>query len=243
MRRRALPRRLRLPRVPKGLVLTVLLTLLTAWLIPALTRQWQDQQRAQELKAGIVTRIGRDTTDALVLSSFIANGRFEPVRDPKRPFRLPMKVFNDLDLNWERNRREISAQLEAYFSDDDIVKEWQSYGQLTRDTYFLITDREFNRRWTVTRLQRRLPARHRCNIESLREPFPTGTRARTRPPTSAPQFTCEPDKLRNPRNNYFFVATALLEAKSDLTEEILHADPEGLSTDTGDLLHDLLPFV
>jgi hypothetical protein len=243
MPRRARPRRLRLPRVPKGLVLTVLLTLLTAWLIPALTRQWQDQQRAQELKAAMVARIGRDTTDALVLSSFIANGRFEPVRDPKRPFRIPMKVFNDLDLNWERNRREISTQLEAYFSDRDLVKGWQSYGQLTRDTYFLITEREFNRRWTVTRLQRLLPARHRCKIESLRDPFPTRTRARTQPASLAPQSRCKPSELKNPRINYFFVATALLEAKSNLTEAILHADPDGLSTDTGDLLQDLLPIV
>ena len=243
MRRRAFPRRPKLPRIPKGLVLTVIGTLLTAWLIPALTRQWQDQQRAQELKAAIVTRIGRDTTDALVLSSFIANGRFEPVRDPKRPFRIPMKVFNDLDLNWERNRREISAQLEAYFADTDIAEEWRSYSQLTRDTYFLITDREFNRLWTATRLQRLLPARHRCKIESLREPFPTGTRQRTQPSQLAPQSTCEPSELKNPRSNYFFVATALLEAKSSLTEDILHADPDGLSTDTSDLFQDLLPLV
>ena len=52
-----------------------------------------------------------------------------------------------------------------------------------------------------------------------------------------------PEELKNPRNNYFFVATALLEAKSDLTAAILHADPDGLSTDTSDLLADLLPLV
>lgn len=243
MRRRPLVPRLRVPRVSKALVVTLLGTLLTAWLIPALTRQWQDQQRAQELKAAIVTKIGRDTTDALVLSSFIANGRFEPVRDPKRPFHIPMKLFNDLDLHWERNRREIGAQLEAYFSDTEIAEEWRSYGQLTRDTYWLITQREFNRGWTVTRLQRLLPARHRCKVESLRQPFPAGTRQRTEPPRSAPQAPCEPAELRNPRSNYFFIATALLEAKSNLTEDILHADPDGLSTDTSDLFQDLLPFV
>jgi hypothetical protein len=240
---RALARRLRLPRVPKGLVLTVVGTLLTAWLIPVLTRQWQDQQRAQELRAAIVTRIGRDATDALVLSSFIANGRFEAVRDPKRPFRIPMKLFNDLDLNWERNRREIGAQLEAYFSDTDIVDQWRAYGQLTRDTYWLITERRFNREWTVTRLQERLGEKYRCKIESLREPFPTATRERTQPPTLSRRSMCKPSELRSQRINYFFVATAFLEAKSTLTEEILHTDPDGLSTDTSDLLHDLLPFV
>jgi hypothetical protein len=243
MQRSALARRFRLPSIPKALALTVAGTLLTAWLIPALTRQWQDQQRAQELRAAIVTRIGRDTTDALVLSSFIANGRFEAVRDPKRPFRVPMKLFNDLDLRWERNRREIGAQLEAYFSDTDIVNEWRAYAQLTRDTYWLITEREFNRASTVTRLRGRLEEKHRCKIESLREPFPTETRRRTRPPSFSRGSACRPSELRSQRSNYFFVATALLEAKSTLTEEILHSDPDGLSTDTSDLLHDLLPFV
>jgi hypothetical protein len=235
--------RSRLPRVPKALVVTVLGTLVTAWLIPALTRQWQDQQRAQELKAAIVTRIGRDTTEALMLSSFIANGRFEPVRDEEVPFRVPMKAFNDLDLNWERNRREIGAQLEAYFSDGDIVKEWRSYGQLTRDTYWLITQRKWKRPQTVDRLQRRLPRRHRCQVESLRQPFPTETHQHAESPGSAAPVPCEPEELRKARSNYSFVAAALLEAKSNLTEKILDADPDGLSTDTSDFFQDLIPLV
>lgn len=242
MEQRSRARSLRLPRVPKALVLTVVGTLFTAWLIPALTRQWQDQRSAQELKAAIVTRIGRDTTDALLLSSFIANGRFEPDRDPERPFRIPRKLFNDLDLGWERNRREIGAQLEAYFHDTAIVEAWRWYGQLAHDTYWLITEREFNRAWTLTRLQRALPRRYSCKVESLRQPFPTETRQRTGQP-SLQSADCEPEELRNPRSNYFFVATALLEAKSNLTEAILDADPDGLSTDTSDLLQDLLPLV
>jgi hypothetical protein len=72
---------------------------------------------------------------------------------------------------------------------------------------------------------------------------PLKTRQRTQPPRLAPPSTCEPSELKNPRSNYFFVATALLEAKSSLTEEILHADPDGLSTDTSDLFQDLLPLV
>ena len=242
MGRRWRVRSLRLPRIPKALVVTVLGTLFTAWLIPALTRQWQDQQRAQELKAAIVTRIGRDTTDALVLSSFIANGRFEAVRDEERSFRIPMKLFNDLDLNWERNRREIGAQLEAHFSDSDIVRDWRSYSQLAHDTYWLITRREYKRESTVNSLQRRLPRTYRCKLESLRQPFPVDRQQRAAIPGLRPSG-CDPDGLRNPRNNYFFVATALLEAKSKVTEAILDADPDGLSTDTSDLLSDLLPLV
>ena len=237
---------------------------MSAWLIPALTRQWQDQQRARELKAAIVTRIGRDTTDALVVSSFIANGRFEPIRRPGRAFRLPMKVFNDLDLNWEQDRREIEAQLEAYFPGTDILRDWRLYAQLVRDTYWLITDREWRRDTTIDNLQERLPQKY-CNIESLRIPFQKpsseladsterkgpSAAAREKPravPSRANELEsarrpCTGKQLENPRSKYFFVASELLQAKSSVTDEILRADPEGLSTDASDFLQDLIPFL
>ena len=249
MRLRALARRIRALRLPTGLVVALVGTLVSAWFIPALTRQWQDQQRARDLKASIVTRIGRDTTEALVVSSFIANGRFEAVRRPDRPFRLPMEVFNDLDLNWERNRREIEAQLEAYFPASEIVHDWREYSQLVRDAYWLITERRYRRNFTIDALHDVLPRKY-CNIESLREPFyqPPGSTMPTRPrarraPARRRARECSAEQLRNPRSKYFFVATELLKAKSNVTDEILRADPEGLSTDASDFFEDLLPFV
>ncbi|MDQ3876496.1 MAG: hypothetical protein M3322_13290 [Actinomycetota bacterium] len=225
--------------MPTAVVVTVVGAALTAWLIPALTRQWQDQERARELKAAIVTRIGRDTAEALVVSSFIANGRFEPNRRTDRPFRVPMKLFNNLDLSWERNRREIEAQLEAYFPETEIVSEWRSYSELVRDTYWLITDRRYLRKSTVRRLREWISGK-RCDIASLLEPFDE--------PKSDPEKNKEltgrcKGLRRSPRNNYSFVARELLGAKSMVTEEILRADPVGLSTDASDFFDDLLPFV
>ena len=51
------------------------------------------------------------------------------------------------------------------------------------------------------------------------------------------------EQLKNPRSKYFLVATELLKAKSNVTDDILRADPEGLSTDASDFFQDLLPFV
>ena len=175
-------------RLPTAVVVTVVGAALTAWLIPALTRQWQDQERARELKAGIVTRIGRDTAQALVVSSFIANGRFEPNRRTDRPFRIPMNRFNDLDLSWEQNRREIDAQLEAYFPDTEIVGEWRRYSELVRDTYWLITDGEYLPKSTVKRLREWISGK-RCDIASLAKPFDESRQDRReeRPATEALQ--------------------------------------------------------
>ena len=267
-RLRALARRIRSLRLPTGLVVALVGTVVSAWFIPALTRQWQDQQRARDLKAAIVTRIGRDTTEALVVSSFIANGRFEPVRRPHRAFRIPMEVFHELDLGWDRNRREIEAQLEAYFPDTQIVTSWREYSQLVRDTYWLITERVFRRDWTVNTLQEVIPRKH-CNIESLRKPFykppasddgktarssAAGARRSAERPRPGPTSEttparrrtgrpCRKEQLKNPRSKYFFVASELLKAKSNVTDDILRADPEGLSTDASDFFQDLLPFV
>jgi hypothetical protein len=240
--------------VPAKVVVPIIGIAVTAWLIPALTRQWQDQQRARELKAGMVKRIGRDTTEALVLSSFIANGRFERVRQPGRPFQVPMQLFNDMDLKWVRTNQEIEAELQAYFPGTSIVRDWRKYGRLVRDTYWLITERTYNRPGTIKRLQRLFP-RLRCHVESLRAPFVSlrgklanvnhwkRCKEEQRTDVRTKRGNLGKSQKVSPRANYFFIATALLDAKSDVTDDILHADPEGLSTDASDFFHDLVPFI
>ncbi|HEV8459390.1 MAG TPA: hypothetical protein VGQ38_01660 [Gaiellaceae bacterium] len=46
-----------LQRIPRSLIVTLLGIALTAWLLPAFTRQWGDRQKAHELKAAMVTDI------------------------------------------------------------------------------------------------------------------------------------------------------------------------------------------
>ena len=194
---------------------------LTAWFIPALTRQWQDQQRARELKAAVVTRISRDTTDALIVSSFITNGRFQKLTPGEAP-RVPRSMFNDLDLTWERNRQEIEAQLLAFFP--GAAPAWHAYSQLVRGTYWLITERRRGRADTVTNLKAVLPAPLHDDVDELEDPY-----------WNEPDFA--------PRRAYFFVSRALLKEKSEISEDILEADPVSLSTDTSDFFQDLVPFV
>jgi hypothetical protein len=42
-----------LRRVPTSLLVTLLGIALTAWLLPAFTRQWDDRQKAQELQSHV----------------------------------------------------------------------------------------------------------------------------------------------------------------------------------------------
>jgi hypothetical protein len=54
------------PRVPTPVVVTLLGIGLSAWLLPAITRQWGDRQKAHELKAALVTDIASASSRVLL---------------------------------------------------------------------------------------------------------------------------------------------------------------------------------
>jgi hypothetical protein len=105
--------------------------LLTAWFLPALSRQWQDRQKARELTAGLVARIGRETSQALITSNFLSSERLPSAS----PGRFNQEAFNQLDLTWRTSSAEIEAQLQAYYS-QAAVRHWQEYALLVQHTYF-----------------------------------------------------------------------------------------------------------
>jgi hypothetical protein len=61
----------------------------SAVLVPAFTRQWQDRQKEREIKVALVSEIGDSTSDALVTSQYVAsqalpNGQERPMPPPVR---------------------------------------------------------------------------------------------------------------------------------------------------------------
>src|SRR5690242_11337061 len=57
-----------LRRVPTALLVTLLGIALTAWLLPAFTRQWDDRAKARELKASLASDIAAATARAIIRS-------------------------------------------------------------------------------------------------------------------------------------------------------------------------------
>jgi hypothetical protein len=59
-------------RIPTALLVTLVGLVLSAWLLPALTRQWDDRQKAHELKVSLSTAVAtadaRAMTNALVMA-------------------------------------------------------------------------------------------------------------------------------------------------------------------------------
>ena len=64
-----------LRRVPTSLVVTLVGIALTAWLLPAFTRQWDDRQKAQQLKAAIVADMASASARALIGGEAFWSGR------------------------------------------------------------------------------------------------------------------------------------------------------------------------
>jgi hypothetical protein len=56
-------------KVPTSVVVTLVGIALTAWLLPAFTRQWDDRQKARELKAGLASDMGKSTATVLYQAS------------------------------------------------------------------------------------------------------------------------------------------------------------------------------
>jgi hypothetical protein len=87
---------------------------LSVWIAPAVTRQWDDRQKARELQAGIIASMQSATAAAL-------DGG-EPIWSAP-----PKHVNQDATLdNWELSSLGIEARLRTYMP-QRIVAAWQLY--------------------------------------------------------------------------------------------------------------------
>jgi hypothetical protein len=102
--------------IPKSLVLAVIGIGLSSWLIPAITRQWDDRQKAGDLKAALVaemaTATGRAVLDAQAFT-------YAP------PDTRPSPSANAAAVKeWSVAALEIRARLDAYFG-PAAVEAWE----------------------------------------------------------------------------------------------------------------------
>jgi hypothetical protein len=102
-------------RVPKAVLVTVLGLALSAWLIPALTRQWDDRQKEHELQAAVVGDMASATAHALVGGEAIWSGQHvtEPAAEQVRS-------------QWALASLQLEARLRTYFP-ASVVAGWDIY--------------------------------------------------------------------------------------------------------------------
>ena len=105
---RPIARLLRLVRrwIPKSLVIAVLGIGLSSWLIPAITRQWDDRQKAGDLKAALVTEMATATGRAVLDAQAFSHA---PAGTP------PPAASAASVKEWSVAALEVRARLDAYF--------------------------------------------------------------------------------------------------------------------------------
>jgi hypothetical protein len=102
------PRKPRLHRVPSSVILAVCLALLSVWIAPAFTRQWDDRKDARALQENLAEQI-------VVSMDKLANGVVYPLQRDVTPDQR-RDTFRRLSRDYEISATKIGAMFQIYFS-------------------------------------------------------------------------------------------------------------------------------
>jgi hypothetical protein len=100
------------------LVVTVVAAFLGSFLIPQITRNWQDHQKALEIKTGLVGQMSESVSDAVATGRFIAADLIAPGSQQQE--------WNDGYREWTTASASIGAALRAYVG-SEVGSDWRSF--------------------------------------------------------------------------------------------------------------------
>jgi hypothetical protein len=210
-------------RVPTPIVVTFLGALLTVWLAPAFTRQWDDRQGARDLKAALaedmVSSAARTIREGAPLAE--GDGRYDAILD-----------------RWLEAGLKVQVRQKAFF-DTPVVTRWKD---LVQDVeYFLIVSDDVARTHDESRQFRPRGAaavaayRYDRIADLLKLLAPMAGQAES----AALQLASPLPRTRAAGMDD--VKSWLFAQVEAVTDEVLSSQPSGFSTTRSDLLHDLLP--
>jgi hypothetical protein len=228
-------------RVPTSVLVTLAVALLSIWVGPALTRQWDDRQKARELQADVAQQVSRTT--ALTISEAGA------AVETGHPLVLKSRE------RWNVARFELEARLQAFFP--AAVADWRQLSGridalITRGPQFHLMVSDIGRRnpspKEVFELSQLLPAVLHPGGSSdgqrsvARKSLAVGkARAFVVPVTIAGQKILFDYTLTRLGHLNEIISDDLLASVQSLNEKVLRTTPTGFSTTRRDLLRDLLP--
>jgi hypothetical protein len=106
------PRRSLWRRIPTPIVVTLVGLVLSAWLLPAITRQWDDRQKAHDLQASLIEEMSTASARALAAGANAMETR-----------QSGSARLTKAEQAWEIAAVEIQAKLRAYFP-QKVVRSW-----------------------------------------------------------------------------------------------------------------------
>ena len=231
--------------IPKAALVTVLGLALSAWLLPALTRQWDDRRREHEFKAAIVADIASSTARSLVGG--------EAIWSASNP-RLTKEERARIGDQWALSALKTEAQLRSYFP-SSVAASWEVYSwvvdRFIAANHVSVAEGLGDAVHSQARLDARVSdaaAQLLVAAEILLPPGPTFQGARRKDKDSVRQLEkmLAPDieKYRDenePVSTWSALERRVLGLEQAVADQILGSDAAGFSTTWRDLLNDLLP--
>jgi hypothetical protein len=233
-----------LRRVPTSLVVTLVGIALSAWLFPALTRQWDDRKRARELQALVAeditsasARVLTTGRDSLFHTAFSRTGR-------SLPRQLGLVPLSDSERGWSIATLQIEAKLRAYFPNHTLAS-WRGYSDFMIETLSIASGRVVGIAASVPDLAITPPGKlPGAWYERLSEAERSLVKAQVRFRVA---YDAHPDmtslqlpavRLLRAYNN---VAGQLLAVEEQIASDVLASHPRGYTTSAHDFFHDLIP--
>ena len=226
-----------LRRIPISVVVTLLGIALTAWLLPAFTRQWDDRQKAHELKAALATQLAVATAKSVIRSR-------EELRvvlgKPNGGANMFEGAYTHLEESWLADSIEIEAKLRADFHSSALLAQFHGYNRTMQTLFQLVTDP-----WTMWEYGYGDDGYSIAGAASKNARLLGVTRTELR---DVLQYITGRSSIGiaapGGANDYLFteIANGVLAKEQALAVGISAAHAEGYSTTTHDLLHDLFPF-
>jgi len=208
------PRLLR--RVPTSLIVTLLGIALTAWLLPAFTRQWDDRQKAHELKTSLVTEMTAATAGVLVHSR-------EALTSEE-----PEKVLSRTSVDWQLSSIRIEQKLRSYFYGTGITDTWHNFSSVVNYTLARLLGRDIEAELLRPAVRKTFASVHRGGV--------------VRDYRRSMNYVADRLNAPFPRSlEYTAVQRELLTVEERIAVRVLAADPTGYSTTAHDFFHDLIP--
>lgn len=109
------------------LFLLLVTALITQYLIPHITRRWQDHQKEIELKTGLVSEISESVLKVVIGTQFAELGAKSQSQEE----------FDSYFREWEIQRAVIGSKIRGYFSDADLGTEWDAFSEIVTEVYAL----------------------------------------------------------------------------------------------------------
>lgn len=106
--------------------------ILTGLLIPYITTQWQNHEKELEIKTNLVSKISEYVTRMLMAIQFVEVSQSRGINSS-----LTNEEYDNEYRDWKINSDIIQSQINAYFPNIDVGKDWKKFSNAVEYFYAL----------------------------------------------------------------------------------------------------------